>query len=712
MTRTKTKPMAKTKTKPVTKIRTPTKEELPPDQRPINAIQARRLAALTGVSAKELEGQKIAQLSERLRWKIDPIFFLFRQICGRVVKKDPVTGVEYPVPFATVYVEDTDCNLISYFPESWPWGWHFPLFCHREIIGTTKTDACGNFCVWVPRFDIDWILRWRLERVCYPIIFRRPSIGDLIPRLPTPVAGPWPPGPDPGPLKNLTTLPPVAVEAIAGSAAGKLAQRVARLQATQSLGSANQLKAGLLNARAFETELPPPLPAEFHRALGGHGVVAAKGASAAEGIRSAVALKLGLNPSAKEIAGFNPQRYIGPFLRCYDIIVPEWQLILDVPDITFRVTQDVNGNGIPVTIYSEGYFDVRWDAGPLPDVTLVASAIAKETHTCETPVVPCGNVPAILFAGLMPLDNFSYFNATNGYALRPNRPSNDGATPSETDMSRPAAQTPFCETLQLYGCVNVGGAKFYRILQSTDGGATLSAITGLPLHLFTFPGGVPVTITPDVNGWYEVLANPDDYHPARMILEWPGQAPGQYVLKIELGDASKNPIPLPVGQSAPVAIQVDNTSPQAPFTTLSWKFAGDDDSTLQSLLGIPCPMIKRGATPRDIEIVFEVHVSANHLRDASLYASGCGGGSFGTVTDPLNNPSHWHTTVLDNSVHLYQRYSLAKDALAGCYSFGCTAISRAMNPDGADGGNLKDWYEDTYVLYTAPSIAVAVVNED
>ena len=33
---------------------------------------------------------------------------------------------------------------------------------------------------------------------------------------------------------------------------------------------------------------------------------------------------------------------VGPFLRCRDVIVAEWQTFFDVPDITFRVTQDVD----------------------------------------------------------------------------------------------------------------------------------------------------------------------------------------------------------------------------------------------------------------------------------------------------------------------------------------------------------------------------------
>jgi hypothetical protein len=40
--------------------------------------------------------------------------FHFRRVCGRVVKTDPVTGVDHP--FATVHVEDTDCNFFGLVP--------------------------------------------------------------------------------------------------------------------------------------------------------------------------------------------------------------------------------------------------------------------------------------------------------------------------------------------------------------------------------------------------------------------------------------------------------------------------------------------------------------------------------------------------------------------------------------------------------------------
>jgi hypothetical protein len=689
-----------------------------PDQKKITSLQAKRLSALTGLKLADFANHTIAQLAERLKWQIDPELFLFRRICGKVVKKDAVTGELYPVPFATVYVEDTDCSHISYFPKGWPWSWHFPYFCNREVIGTAKTDACGNFCVWVPRFDIDWVLRWRHARFCYPIIFRRPEIGDLIPKLPVPVDGPWPPipDPDPGPYRTLTTLAPSVIEAIAGRDARQVAERVARFQSSRSLGG-ESFPAEQLAARAFEKELPPPLPAEFHTALSGQGLVAAQGASAHDGIRSAVASNIGID--VKDLAGFDLKRFIGPFYRCYDVLLPEWQRILDVPDITFRVGQDVNGDGTEETIYSEGFFDVRWDAGAVPNVTLVANSSARETRVCHAPPVQCGNVPALFVAGFMPLNQPSYFDAGTGYMLRTNRPSADGVTPPPP-TSTTAAQTPFCFTIPLHGCVDVNQAKFYRVLQSVDGGATFSAITGVSWHNYRASNGTPILITADANGWYPVEPLDASNNPVprgalefpNLVLDWPTPALGQVILRIETGNATKAHMAF----SANVPFQVDNTAPTLQITRLAWKFAGEPDSALRNLLGAQCPTIHRHVTPSNIELVFEAQVLANHLRDAGIGSSGCGaGGHFDAVSvavDPLTRPYHWHTSALDNTVLLHQRYTLASTADEGAYTFSCGANSRAVNPNGAHSENLvpPDWNTIVSYLSATTSIAVAVVN--
>jgi len=674
-------------------------EAVAPDHRKLTSIQASRLGALAQIDAKELIGQTLSGLNEKLRWKINPEWFLFREICGRVVKKDPVTGVEYPVPFATVIVEDTDCNFISYFPVNWKWGWHFPLFCHREVLATTKTDKCGNFCVWVPRFDIDWILYWRKLRICFDTIFQRPSIQELLgPVLERPF--PPRPGPDPGPLAALSNVAAGTLEALAGSAGRQLARQVTALQSARSFGAQDASAKDLVDSRAFATELPPPLPEEFQRALSSHAHVAGESrANQHDAIRAAVALQLGVDRKAVE--GFNVNQFIGPFRRCFDINIPVWQRVLDVPDITFKVTQDINGDGTEETIYSEGFFDVRWDAGPLPNVKLVASSQAMESHTCDTPTVTCGNEPAILFAGLMSITDPAYFDLNLGYAIRPNRPINS--------MGRPPAQTPFLETLQLYGCVNVLGAKFYRVQLSSDNGATFSPITGLAWNIFPLPSGPPKNVFADGSGWYPVLPNPDQFELGNMVLEWPTPLLGKYLLKVELGDLNKNVLP----NSATVAIQVDNTAPTVIFDTLRWKFASEPESAFNLAdrdLTVPCPTIHRGSTPQDVEVQFNVSVSAHHLRDAFIYTAGCGGGSANLLPNPPSNTSHWHENVADNAVFLTGRYSIPASDLEGAYTFGCRANSRAMNPAGSDNGHLLDWLYDPVYLGSQPEIRVAVVN--
>jgi hypothetical protein len=665
------------------------REEPAPDRRKLTKTQAARLGALTDIKAKDLAGLTVAEIADKFKWKIIPELLLFRKICGRVVKKDPVTGVEYPVPFATVHVQDTDCSLLWYSPKPWPWGWFFPLFCRREELATVKTDACGNFCVWIPRFDIDWILRWRRLRVCFPDIFIRPSIEDLV-RIPKPF-----PDPDPGPLH---TLPVATVEALSGLAGRKLAQHQRNLRASRTLGAPVGAEESAAEVRAFDTEMPPPLPEEFRKTLSGRVDVGKKGVEPYDAIRATIAQRAGLD--IKRLEGLDLNRYIGPFRRCFDILLPEWQLIVDVPDITFKVTQDTNGDGVEETIYAESYFDVRWNSGPIPNVKLVASAIAKESHLCETPgdLIVCGNVPAILFAGLMPLNDANYFDAAAGYALRPNRPIPDAP-----------AETPFMGVLQLYGCVNVANAAFYRVLLSTDNGATFSAITGLSWNIYPFPVGPPLTVTADASGWYPVLPNPTDFHPARMVIEWPTPALGKHVLKIELGNPAKNPI----GQSAPVAIQTDNTAPLVTFNTLKWKFSSEGDAAFnlpgRDLL-VTCPTIRRGVVAQSIDVQFDVTVNAHHLRDCGQSVVTCEGATITPMAAPAPNVYHWHDSVGDNSEFLTGRYQIAAAHLEGSYAFGVDATSRAMNPAGSDGGHLADWFYPPVYIRTTPEINVAIVN--
>ena len=680
------------------------KATLAPDQRPLTKTQAKRLAGLTDLKADEIAGHSVAELQAKYPWRIDPHLFLFRKICGRVVRKDPATGVEYPVPFATVHVEDTDCNLIAYFPKPHPWGWFFPFKCHREEIGTVKTDACGNFCVWIPRFDIDWILHWRRLRVCFPYIFIRPSFIDILKYLVEERVPPFPPhppepGPDPGPL--LKQLGPEVLQRAGDLLGQPAAARLALLRGNAAFGSDTRARDQFLSAPAFSRPLAPPLPPEFQVRSN----PSAKAADANAPVRATLATTLHLEE--KHLADLRLDRFIGPFWRCFDVFLPEWTAVLDVPDITFRVTQDVNGDGTEETVYSEGFFDVRWNDTTTTDVTLYASSIAMISTVCEPPVVPCGNVPAILYAGLMPLTNLPapadpYLNNTTGYAERPNRPHPSGTFIDP--VPHPLATAPFCWTLQLYGCTRIPKAVYYRVRRKTGGGAMVPFV-GLTWPLNRAVGGPPWQIWPasDAAGWYPILNPADNWFPPDLLLEWATTSASDdlYTLDLQVANAAHAVL----ATSAVVRLRIDNSYPTAQFTGLRWRFSGGAWQPLPLI----CPVIARGVAPQDIEVEVDYTVLATHLRSVELEAYGCGGGSM-SVLSALSTIQHWHTGPLDNSVAQTARYSLSHFALAGSYGFTIDARSRAFNPAGGDIGHLVDWNYDPTYIWVTPQINVAIVN--
>ena len=680
-----------------------------PDRQPINKIQAQRLASLTGVSVKEITGSSVVELSEKLKWRIDPELFFFRRICGRVVKKDPATGIEYPVPFATVHVEDTDCSLLGFFPVDSPWLWFFPIRCHREEIASVMTDACGRFCVFVPRWEVDWILRFRREHICYPDIFIKPTIRDILEGLKRrPIIRPPKPEPDPIPflLKDGGMTLRRVEELVGRDVAGKLAA----LEAEAVVGASSVMKLKLLDSNGFTQPMPPPLPIEF-RQLGKRDVnttssLGVEEAGVMTSARKTLAARLNLDVEHLEKVDF--KRFIGPFRRCFNVLVPEWMPILDVPDITFRVTQDVDGDGDEETIYSEGFFDVRWNAGPIPDVTLEASQIAVAGVTCNTPEVPCEGIPAILFAGLMPLID-PYHDADTGYARRPNRPHPSG---NFADLPHFPAETPFTHTLQLYGCNHSEGAVYYRLRYSFDGSASVT-FKGLTWPLYRLIGGVLHTLwpAPDADGWYPILPAADGWFPQSLLLNWPtGNGTfqdGTYSVELDLGNAAKAVINT---SAPPVKFRIDNSIPKGQFTKLRWRVVGGVWSLPMSL---DCPVIPRpivGGNPVPIEIEVSYQASAMHLRSVELRSGGCGGGDL-TLNPPLSTAQHWHIDPADNSVINTAIFALSGLALQGAYSFDLLAVSRAFNPAGGDGGFEADWnYDPVYNINPIPTLRVAVVN--
>ena len=66
--------------------------DLAPDRRPLTNLQSKRLAAMSGLEAKSLAGMTVADITEKLKFRIDPQLLLFRRICGKVVKRDPLNN--------------------------------------------------------------------------------------------------------------------------------------------------------------------------------------------------------------------------------------------------------------------------------------------------------------------------------------------------------------------------------------------------------------------------------------------------------------------------------------------------------------------------------------------------------------------------------------------------------------------------------------------
>ena len=716
-----------TKTVPAVPTRAPA--EFDPTARKLSKSQALRLSAVSGVQAEQLAGLTVSAISERLRYQIEPQLLMFRKICGQVVKTDPATGVAYPVPYATVLVEDTDCSLLGYFPAGSPWAWYFPFACRREVIASARTDACGNFCVWVPRFDIDWVLRWRAERVCFPVIFERPNLRDLVeqidPRIPRLPGDPPPIDPFFDPTGDpFTPLDRgLALTRLSHALGDATVQRLQALQAHTGFGGDARVLQSALNAPGHTLELPPPLPADLKLAMGSGARGKDGGATAAADAAKSLTARLRLDPA--QLKGLDLRRYIGPFKRCVTQLVPQWTPLLDVPDITFRVTQDINGDGSEETIYGESHFQVRWGDTSIGPLTLEAGPQARAGVLCGPTSIPCGNTPAIVMAGRMPVASEpTLYDPVEGYALRTNRPH---PTQLFADpLPNPDAASPFMRVLSLYGCNKTDKkASRYRIVfeYSTDSGATWSAkapILGLTWPLFRLDGAGnaewhhPVA---DAAGWYPIAlpAGPNPFMPQDLLMDWPTQnfANGRYRLTLQLGNGGSSV----TSESAPVVFNVDNTTPSGVFD-VAWSFS--PGGAWQPLGGV-CPVVRRGTTPADVYFRVTLAAAARHLRAVQLWPSSCGAGGFDFISGTGGvQPGaaslvyeHWHTAVNDNDQTLQVVYRLPGGSTAeGTYGFGGYVSSRAFNPSGGDGGHLKTpaWQYDPAPVAIWPSVAFSVIN--
>ncbi|WP_094226585.1 hypothetical protein [Methanolobus psychrotolerans] len=634
---------------------------------------------------------------------------LKHKVCGRVFKTDPVTGEKCPVPGATVHVYDVDVNFFWWYPNpGLPWGWIFPFFPHRkEEIATVKTDECGYFCVNIPYFDIDAVLRWRLRYRCLWDILRRPTVLEAIdmgvkpdiryyPELkalpemkvkPRPQS--WPQSEPVIKEMEYRNLKSVSTDNVETVSAGFMKALRTDVDTTSDLFTKSRFEAvrktlfrkdalfepvskdssSILDQSAFPRSIAPPSLPDDDLLLEMLGKQKKNIASTIAQIRSS-------SPLVR-------------LLRCWPEIVPEWNLFLDVPDIVFKVEQDIDGDGVLETIYEEGYFDVNWNLG---ESTTDVQIEAWSNAIC----VPCG--PAYkpcTKTGIVGLNDMAvdpiYFDA-QGYVKGVNRPKQFVAFPLP-HMVRPDAEAPLCKTIRVVGCPDYGNASYYKVFYKYQGGSETHF--NERWHVYNISAGTSHYVKPDENGFYEVLTPANDYFPYHTLINWRthNYSDGKYELRLELYDAAHNPIAAALDL---VKVVIDNSQP-APvdFLKLEYREAGGAWSEAP----LHCPIIKRTAGT-DIELRVNYNVAATHLRDIYISFTGCSGS--------VGSDSYWHHTVGDNNKVLDWTVTVPSSVDEGGYRFYLEGRSRAFN---ATGGLASNWEFDTLSIWRGNSLHVVILDK-
>ncbi|WP_158224011.1 helix-hairpin-helix domain-containing protein [Halorubrum salipaludis] len=676
-----------------------------PDDWRVTKRQLTHIRTLADDAPLELDAETALDLRDRLEFAVDPDLLDFRRVCGRVVTYDADTDEYHPVPNATVHVEDTDCSFLSQFPSDLGLGWFYPYDCTRETIATTTTDECGEFCVYVPTWDIDRVLSFREERLCLPEI-AKPRLRDVLERpevFPDPVRPPdLRPRPRPDPLPDRLFDPGVLERTteLLGDAA------VRRLGAGTEGGSFGDPRPDLgidLDRPAFPDPPEPPTPEGFRRP---------------EPDERVELLGEELPVDREVLGAIDPDRFVGPFLACTDVTLPEWRTIVDVPDITFRVTQDVDGDGTEETIYSEGYFDVRWDEAGSVDVDLVADDEANSIPTCDglTPEnVECDG-PSIDSVGLMPTRAPIYDDET-GYARRINRPKPSGST-----SSRPDGTAPFSGTLQLHGCHRFEEAEYYRVLYSYEGGPE-QPFTGHEWHAPAI-GRDPVHVQPTgSDGWYPILDIPylESYYGESLgdnpllfpywLLNWNtrGYRNGTYEVRLQLGDANGDPLST---ASARYAIEVDNRAPNLDISRLAWGKLSDPVEKWDNDITESCPQIRRPAG-ENIGIKVTFRAWGEHFRSVQAKMNGCNRNP--TLYRPSSGGSsqysYWHETVGDRNHRKTVAFEVPSGYQQGAYRLRLRAVSRAFNPAGGNSGPSTNWEYDNGRIDTWFTRSISITNQ-
>ena len=117
---------------------------------------------------------------------------------------------------------------------------------------------------------------------------------------------------------------------------------------------------------------------------------------------------------------------------------------------------------------------------------------------------------------------------------------------------------PFGGTIGCWGKINIPGAIYYRFRYSDDNGASWKNITDKRIARNPLPWIATIERYPDIEGWLNISEYNTDVanYSLTALVHWNSRGKnGDYILRLELADSSKNLLP---GQTSEVSIRLDN----------------------------------------------------------------------------------------------------------------------------------------------------------
>ena len=146
-------------------------------------------------------------------------------------------------------------------------------------------------------------------------------------------------------------------------------------------------------------------------------------------------------------------------------------------------------------------------------------------------------------------DDINQSGSNKGLAIKID--SSNNAVPGMHDR-------PFGGTIGCWGKINVPGANYYRFRYSDNNGFSWKNITDKRIARNPLPWIATIERYPDIEGWFNVSEYNIDVtnYSLSALVHWNSTGKnGNYILRLELADASKNLLP---GQTAEVSIRLDN----------------------------------------------------------------------------------------------------------------------------------------------------------